>query len=146
MKKRVSILLYLLCFLSMTSCSRQEAYSFMHDPETIVKIEIVHVGEKNYEKMEIEQDVLLTIEDKTSFLKAFADVPCYRVFTDPKSILSDSYAIKIIYDNGEYELIGCSGQAKCSNNGKLNLDTGFRYFDESAFNAFIANCLEGKMD
>ena len=77
MKKRVSILLYLLCFLSMTSCSRQEAYSFMHDPETIVKIEIVHVGEKNYEKMEIEQDVLLTIEDKTSFLKAFARIEMY---------------------------------------------------------------------
>ena len=72
-------------------------------------IEIVKVS-RDESTGEIEQTTISTIDDIEVFLKDFSQVNCYLIYTDPKGIDDSALVIKIVYQDGEYELIDVRGQ------------------------------------
>lgn len=105
----VCILLFLcLIVVAVIILRKPVDYPFLHDASEIRAIEIVHVGEYDPETDVPIQTTLCTVEDIDVFLEKFAQVDCFRK-APPEYIGSDLTAIKIIYNNEEYELIGKNG-------------------------------------
>ena len=137
-KTCIASLLALLLLLS--GCfSRHYKIRLLHDETAITKIEIGTVGELLYDH-ETESNyqhftVKSTITDIEAFLAQLNDLPCTRVFSDPMSIIPGD-AIKITYENGDYELIGYMGNAEFKD-GRLLGWRGYHHFDEAAFYALL---------
>ncbi|MBQ4284167.1 MAG: hypothetical protein IJB96_09600 [Lachnospira sp.] len=60
-----------------------------------------------------EQIVICTVEDSKAFMQELNELNCYLVLGDPIGIESKQTAIKIIYSDGEYDLITYNGRATC---------------------------------
>ena len=82
----------------------------MYEKSRIVGIDIVYVGD-SVDDYVFEVEKVKTVSDTASFISAFEKLSCYLIYTAPKGIQSDSMAIKIIYDNGNYEIVGDGGAA-----------------------------------
>ena len=103
---------------------------------SIMNIEIVEVEENT---PDITQTVVSNIEDIDGFIQDFLNVDCFLIATDPRGISKNCVAIKIIYSNGDYELIHASGQAEYTNETGFKNYVGYRYFDEAQFEQLISN-------
>ena len=111
--------------LLAVGCSIKAAYKFLQTPTEISAIEIVKVCEDETTG-EIEQTTISTIDDIETFLKDFLQVDCHLIYTDPTGIGDNVLVIKIIYKDGEYELIDSGGQSKYTE------ERGFRYYSDIA--------------
>lgn len=104
------------------------------------KIEIVEVGEKKTQNGgdAFQQTIMICeVPNQIAFLCDFREMNCYWVWNDPMGVQLGEKVIKILYADGDYELIGVNGQAKCKN-GRYLWDEGLSCFDENQFNALIA--------
>lgn len=77
-----------------------------------------------------------------TFLKDFSQVSCYLHHTDPIGIEDNILVVKIIYKNGEYELIDAGGQAQYTNERRFRNYTGYRSFDDIEFKNLISKYSE----
>ena len=136
MRKIALCLSAIVIMLSFISCEISVDYKFLHDPSEISTIEIVDVliGESSEG---LKQETVCVIHDIDMFMDDFSQVDCYYIYTDPTGIEKDTTAIKIIYSNGEYELIAASGQAEYTNERQFSNYRGYRYFDKKQFEDLI---------
>lgn len=111
----------------------------MYDISQINKIQIVEVG---YQIVagELEQKIVGEVTDNTAFLDSFSQLECFLNTGDPRGIGGRQKVIKIVYCNGDYELIGKEGQGKYLS-GQYKHYAGYRFFDDEQFEELIARYL-----
>ncbi len=131
--------LLLIIFLSQTfifsSCERTE-YPFNQATANIVKVEVIKNGELQGLYTEHEVTVIKEVSLKDSeFIDDFRKIECKRGFGDPSVLTPGDKGFKIIYKNGDYEIITYRAQGRHSS-GKY-FDTGYYDFDEEQFNDLI---------
>ena len=114
MKKWSTFVCLLFVILSISGCEVRATYKFMHDTDQVYAIQIVEAG---YEIVdgELEQTIICEIKEKDEFLDSFLKLDCFALNGDPRGIPGGKKVIKVIYCNGDYELIGADGQGKHQN-------------------------------
>ena len=86
-----------------------------------------------------EQMVLTTISDIEQFYSELNNLPVYSV--EPRGIRYDCTAIKIIYNDGAYDLIHCFGQSRYLSDHRWSLDIGSSSIDEEQFYNLLSKYL-----
>ena len=119
----------------ITGCSNQKAYELLNDASLISEIQIVWVGERSEGEYVPSQTVLSVVEDTDAFIRELLSIDVKPLYP-PDCVASNKKAIKIIYNNGEYELIHYAGQSKCQD-GFYDHYSGCESFDKNQFNALI---------
>ena len=139
--KKLLCLFIVLIVVFAGGCSIKAAYKFLQSPTEISVIEIVKVS-RDESTGEIEQTTISTIDDIEVFLKDFSQVNCYLIYTDPKGIDDSALVIKIVYQDGEYELIDVRGQTQYTDESGFRNYTGYRSFDDIEFKNLISKYSE----
>ena len=116
-------------------------YKFLDSSSEIEKIEIVEVT-GNYIGGQDEQIFICSVEEKEALLKDLKELKCSRILGDPTCIQPGDKVVKIIYKNGEYELIGYYGQAKYTKERGYQKHKGRRSFQENDFEAFVMKYID----
>ena len=140
MKKCIACIILLFAVLCIGACRVQEEYSFSQSVDNISYIAIATaVFDEEGWFSHIEKT---HIEDVEGFINNFRKIPCYIWFGDPIGIPPEcdgENLIKIVYTNGDYELIHWSGQAEYVEEHGFQMYAGFSVFDEEQFKAFAAS-------
>lgn len=134
--KKVFLGIFVLLFL-LSSCRVQTEYDFLLPNDEIVEISVVTLHHEDGEVIETE---VKKVEDTAAFLEEFKKIGCYVYFGDPTGVTpdeTDGTVIKILYQNGEYELINYCGQARYLEERGLVYYAGYYAFDREAFEALI---------
>ena len=127
------------CFLfCVVSCNRKAEYRFHHEEEEIKEIYIVAI---HFDKDvgNYYTDDLKKIDDKESFLQEFHNLDCFMWWGDPLTLNAESDGkaiIKVVYSNGNYELIDWNGQTVVVFDDS-NKHCGIRMFNEEQFNELV---------
>ena len=148
----ILIIMILLC-LSLVGCGflfdaiTKTEFIFLHETSEIKSIQIVIIGEitqttnaSSENPTEIytpKFDVISNIQEIDSFIHDFSAIDCRRSSPPASPVLGDT-GIKIIYKNGDYDIICCNGQSEYRD-GFYYADSGTVYFDETQFNELINN-------
>ena len=127
-----------LCLFSVLLFSCAVPYSFMHGEPDIDTIQIEIVNIATAQKSEYNEEhfsVIKVIENdkKEDFLSGFRNIKSYHPFGHPIGSIFGK-AIRIIYSNGDVELITHYGTAVVEN-GEINIRS--ITFDSDAFEAFL---------
>lgn len=120
----------------ITGCSNQKAYELLNDASLISEIQIVWVGERSEGEYIPSQTVLSVVENTDSFVDELLSVDSESLYP-PASIPLDAKAVKIIYNNGDYELLTYCGQAYYRADEDFYQSCGCESFDKNQFNALI---------
>ena len=153
MRKKTLLLVFIIC-LFFSSCKIRKdfetSYEFLNDISKIDTIEIIKVVEFDelYEdgyEVAPNTEIVLEITDKIGFLEGFNSVQCYMLGYPhaAEGVSVGERAIKIIYNNDEYEIIGVDGQGHYTHREEnvggewCYHNFGFYYFNEQEFNALI---------
>lgn len=136
MRKLSLCLLIILSAALFISCNNRVKYQFLQSTSEIKSVEIVTVGDMK--SIENNQTTVCVIDDVDEFLEKFNKLDCYRHFSDPQGVGTNSTVIKIIYNNDDYELISWCGQSQYTSKYKFKYYKGFCNFDENQFNDFIS--------
>lgn len=142
MKKRYIVFLLVLICSIFTSCRHPEVYQLLHEEDQISSISIVAITFDETRK--VVQTEVENIEDMEAFLRDFREVDCFTYYGDPIGAATegeDTIVIKILYENGAYELINWDGQAEYTSKRGFQLYSGFSVFDEVQFDALISKYL-----
>lgn len=110
-------------------------FNFLHETSEIESIQIVIIGEIT--QTTDTSDVIFNIRETESFLDDFSKIDCRRSSPPDSPVLGDT-GIKIIYKNGDYDIICCNGQSEYRD-GFYYADSGTVDFDETQFNELINN-------
>ena len=140
MKKIALLLCAIVLLTALSACEYKRDYNFLHDPSKIERIELVMIGEEDFED-EIGQSTVCTIEDTDAFIADFSALDCYLIYTDPTAVEAGKTVIKIVYTGGEYELIGVGGQSRYTTEKQYNHYAGYRYFKTEDFQALLSKYL-----
>ena len=117
-------------------CSKLEAFKYLHSADSIQRIEIVELTQKTEDGFD--QKVLCIIDDIDAFIDDFEAVDCYGHFMDPLGVDEGDITIKLIYNNGDYELVTQSGKAIFyADSGIFRYYKGYQTFDEEQFQALL---------
>lgn len=138
MKKLYSICLVILICIGSVSCRHRETYRLLNKETQIAGISLVLVSFD--EQGNSVQTELKTIENKESFLEDFRKVDCYSHSGDPMGVTEEGVediVIKVCYNNDEYELINCSGQATYTAERGFRFYRGYSVFDKEQFDILI---------
>lgn len=139
MKNRATFLICIcLLLILLSGCGIKKTYRYMYEKSRIVGIDIVYVGD-SVDDYVFEVEKVKTVSDTASFISAFEKLSCYLIYTAPKGIQSDSMAIKIIYDNGNYEIVGDGGAAYFIQSRGFENYHGRRYFNKDEFTSFLSS-------
>ena len=134
----ILILVISLC-LSLVGCGfvfdaiTKTEFNFLHETSEIESIQIVIIGEIT--QTTDTSDVIFNIREIESFIDDFSKIDCRRSSPPDSPVLGDT-GIKIIYKNGDYDIICCNGQSEYRD-GFYYADSGTVYFDETQFNELI---------
>lgn len=121
----------------ITGCGKQQEYSLLNDVTEISEVQIVWVGERSEGEYVPSQTVLSVVENTDSFVDELLSVDSELLYP-PASIPLDAKAVKIIYNNGDYELLTYCGQAYYrADEDFYQSCAGCEYFDKNQFNALI---------
>lgn len=147
MKRKVQVLLLLFAVvLFNTACRHKNTYDFLHSTDDIVAVSVVDLSfDENRALVETE---VKQVADINGFLNQFSSLDCYTYFGDPVAATpegTEDTVIKILYDNGEYELINWRGQSRYLAERGLKYYAGYRVFDEQQFETFIKYLLSDKV-
>lgn len=140
MKRYILYLLYLLillCFLLALSKHRV-TYRLLNEEEQICSISIVSIRFDEVGNMN--QTEIQKIEDTDAFLDDFRKVDCYINFGDPTGVTEEragAIVIKVLYENGEYELINWNGQAEYTLKWGFKFHKGFNFFEQKQFETLM---------
>lgn len=133
-----TILFLLSIFVStviMVSCSFSHNYTYLHSEEMIVGIELVQfeIDNSDYTTFPSQKN----IEDVDGFLSDFNRLDFYKSSLGPVGIVENSLVIKIVYENGDFELVHYNGQAKYTCELGSSNYCGRGTFEKEQFNALI---------
>ena len=145
MKKLYIIFYLILICLFFSSCRHQETYRLLNEENQISTISIISISFD--ESGDVIQTELQEIKDKDAFLKDFRKVDCYTYYGDPKGVTEEGVnanAIKILYENDEYELINWKGQANYTSQRGFCFYKGYSVFDETQFESLVSEYLSAK--
>ena len=139
-KKYKLVLLIIGTILVLSSCVRNTDYQFMQPYENIVKVELIKVGEtKNTNNKPLDQIlpefiVIKELPDSeyANFVNDLKNISFNRYYTDPGYMFTGEEAIKIIYTNGDFELINDGAQATYKNEKYSR--TGYYCMEEEDYN------------
>ena len=144
MKNRLLILLAVFLTTSLAGCRIRvpETYQLLHPENEIAHVYIVnaYIDDAN----ELVQTERCEINDIVGFLNDFRKVPCYVYFGDPVGPIRSGEAtdiIKIVYENGDYELIDYNGQAEYTQTRGYDHYTGFSIFDKEKCYSLVSDYL-----
>lgn len=136
--KRINIILFIIgCLIIFaTGCGKDE-YPFKQAEENIVKVEVVLNGELQdlYTEHEVTLIKELSLQDISKFIDDFRKIECTRGFGDPAELTPGDKGFKIIYENGDYEIITQDAQGRHQKDKYFN--NGKYYFDEEQFNDLL---------
>ena len=123
----------------MLSLHSRDSVKLLHPESEIKSIEIVEVyGEYDYTKFEYpEQIVLVTIEDKDSFMNEFKELPFHTFWGGPQGISYHCIAIRINYINGDYDLIHSGAQSTYTVDKGFSVYEGLVTMDKKLFSDFL---------
>ena len=120
-------------------------FNFLYETSEIELIQIVTIGEitqtpdtsseNTTEVYTPKFDVICNIREIESFIDDFSTIDCHRSFPPVPPTLGDT-GIKIIYKNGDYDIICCIGQGEYRD-GFYYADSGTVSFDKTKFNELI---------
>lgn len=141
MKKFFIFLICFVIFFSGSGCVKKR-YRYMHDISNISSIEIVRVSKYNKDiNGHPLQITLLTIKENSEFLNDLSEIEFTSVFGYAYSIEEDNaIAIKLMYNNNDYELITACGGA----NYYFSEDYYYPYAGEMTCNVLEFNALIDK--
>ena len=122
-KKLIVVLMVMTAILCLSGCFTDVDYDFIQPSENIVKVELVIVIDtqepikKPLNEILPEFTVISELQDSeyVSFVDDLKNISFNRFYTDPGYMFSGEEAIKIIYANGDYELINDAAQATYQN-------------------------------
>ena len=157
MKKFISFCLILATLVScLSSCTVIGAvflykyfagtkFEFLHDTSEIKTIEIVIIGEieksedtsaDSHKTISTPQfETVCEVQDTAQFLSEFSEIKC-TVSSPPSAPPIGDLAIKITYNNGDYDVICHTGQGEYRD-GYYYGDSGKVSFDETQFKQLI---------
>jgi hypothetical protein len=118
MKTFTICLCLFLCVVCCSGCGEIE-YEFLHSTDDIVTIEIVQKSAYQKGEKEPQYTEICKIEEKDVFLADFKMLTCYRTADPPKVVPDDAIVIRIVYSNGDYELIHYCAQIRV-HDGEIN--------------------------
>lgn len=114
--------------LSLVGCQSSATIVLLHPEDKIASVEILEIcsGKENSLKFLDEESIADIIDDLKS-------MNCYMYFNDPCQTI-EGMVIKIVYSNGDYDLVTSSSHAFYSNE-----QISFRreYFDKDTFDILI---------
>lgn len=129
-------------------------FDLLHEATEINSIEIVIIGEvKRIEDTSSDYtvayepsfDVICKIQEIEQFIEEFSEVDCFMRISDPSRPLEGDNGIKIVYNNGDYDIICAYGQGEYKN-GTYDFERGYHSFDEVEFNTLINKYLNVSTD
>ncbi len=143
MRKKLFLpILLFVSLLVLSACDVQVPYGFIQEEASILEIQIVNIS--------IMEDNVFTVDCLRSdvpidlFMDDFLKLNCYQWFGDPTAVINEGetdIAVKIIYQNGEYEIINHNGQARYTQKRGFNFYAGWRVFDENSFRDLLNSYL-----
>ena len=137
--KKVVILIFTFAIMFMgVGCEKKAEYEFLQDVSEINTIEIVKIGVSKEGEEIIPMTSISIVNDKENFLREFLQINCYCNPGDPQGVVENAKVIKVIYNNGEFELIDVGGQSTYTLDRQYKHYAGFRYFDDNEFNELIS--------
>ncbi|WMJ23162.1 hypothetical protein RBG61_00460 [Paludicola sp. MB14-C6] len=149
MKNVFSVLIVILISIfGITGCNTTTDYKFIQSNDKIAKIEIVIISDAGDHDGNLLSEVQpitdvkkeLIEEDGKNLIEDLKIVDCYKIHNPPRYIITGLEAIKISYDNGDYELISYRAQASYQN-GIYNRASRHG-FDKDQFNKLLDKYLD----
>lgn len=134
----ITIIVIVVLLFRFSGCNKVHDYEFLFDPEEIVSIEIVVLGEYNDETGLLEENVISVVEDHEAFLDDFRSLECRNRFMDPLRVNEGYTVIKLTYSNGGFELIFGGGRgvyypSEDGSGGKFRDYDGYQSFGEEFY-------------
>lgn len=137
--EKIKVVITFIIVLAFTiSCRHTEKYKLLNSMDDIIEISIVALSFENDGSLQVTK--CKTIENINEFMEDFRSVTCYTYFGDPVAATTEgteTTAVEILYQNGEYEIINWKGQTKYTLTRGLTYYAGFSVFDEQQFVGMI---------
>lgn len=140
---RKPVVLFLLCAFIFVLASCSVPYEFMQDVSDLdqIQIEIVNLesdmgdwGGSVYSEENVRVVKVIENDDKDGFLSKFKQIKCYQPNFGGRIDFISGRAVRIVYSNGDVELITHHGTATV-NDGEIWVHT--TKFDSEAFAALL---------
>ncbi len=142
--KKYSLIFCIVVSLFLVSCHTRSEFDYLHPTDEIAAVYIVNL--QLLDDGELLQTERASITDVDFFISEFSQLECYVYYGDPVAPVSSEKmvdAIKILYSNGDYELIAYNGKSEYTENKGFNLYAGYRIFNEDEFKNLISSYLDG---
>ena len=117
-------------------------YGFYYPIENMVEISIVYISAD--ENGGAALDEIRNVDDREQFIKDFRAVECLPKFGEPstENVLDNldgpTKIIRILYDNGDFELIGHNGESRCKQGeSPIPYYENFYEINEEQFNQLV---------
>ena len=136
----VSLIVFSL-LTALASCSYQTDYTYLHDKSEISSIEIVNAyyDSENDEGVQV---TLVVIANISKFIEEFEKLNCHiTVPGGPVGVVEEGIAIKIIYENGDYEVLRYMGRSEYTQELGYDVYCDRASFDKNEFHNFVASSL-----
>jgi len=133
----------LLALNKPVSCNDSNTYNLLRDRSQIVSIEIVEYASDEVDDPLTEGTVLAVIEDREAFIDDFLALRCRNIIPIGSPLVmsyTPSPVIRIIYDNGEYELVTDFGYEKHvieDDGSQHRINLCWEYFDREEYLEFV---------
>lgn len=136
----VPLLLLVLVF-SLISCDIRTNYIYLHDTSQISSIEIV-IAYYDEDTNIGTQETILVIENRDKFIEELEKMDChFSVFGGPVGITDKGLAVKIAYNNGDYEVFRHCGRSEYTLENGYNAYSDRGNFRKNDFLKMISNYL-----
>ena len=136
MKKTGIIIAAIIMMLVFDGCGLVGAQKYACDPSNVERIEIVRMETPDQNRAEYKYTVLCVVTDEVNFIERLTNLDHRVHWGDPKVLYEGYLAIRIVFTNGDYDLIHHRAQAMCRS-GATNY--GFFIFDEDEYNQLISD-------
>ena len=125
----MTILLFCSCGLL------KEKGTFRDKLDEIQAIKIVKLGTFNQETVLFDEEELANCSDLDAIKNELLQLPFHSIWNDPYELQEGEVVFKIIYNNGDFDLIGASAQWKYR---AEKWHYGYTIFDKQKFEQLIA--------
>ena len=138
----LTVFIIILALASMlASCSYPTKYSYLHDKSEISSIEIVNAYYDN-ESNDGVQTTLVVIDDVAKFIKELEKLGCHVTLPgDPVGVVEEGISVKIIYENGDYEVFRYMGRSEYTQARGYDVYCDRGSFNKNEFHSFVASYL-----
>lgn len=142
--RNIKILLCIILAMLILAC---QGCGFLGDQKYVCEIEnvetiqIVRLGRFNEEIRDYEYKIISEVKDKEEFIKRLNAIKCNKYWGDPTILDEGSTVIKIVYKNGDFDLLHYRAQEFTQSK---HSSSGFFFFDKDQFLALISDYLPEK--